>query len=129
MAREEPVARIRPVRVLIGADDERFGRVTAFLLASHPYDVRRVHSLGAVGEAASWQPDVALLEVERSRATAARVIGALQALPAPPAIVQIGDDGKDPLAPGIERIAKWATLELIVAVIDRASRRRIAPLH
>jgi CheY-like chemotaxis protein len=117
------VRRLRPLRVLLVSRDRRFMRVTSFLLERRGYDVLQASSADIVEAAVRSRADVVVLEPEPSRATSARAVAALAALPTPPGIVRI-DNGAGEGALGASAVSKWAHIDDLAREIDSASLHR-----
>lgn len=120
--------RLRPLRVLLALRDRRYMRVTCFLLDRRGYDVVQDGSGHTAESAHECRADVVLLERETSRASTARTLAALGALPTPPAVLEVFDEQTDDAFPGVTRVSKWAQLDELVQAIDEASLRRSQPL-
>jgi hypothetical protein len=101
-------------------------RVTAFLLERRGYDIVQDGSVHVAEAAARWRADVVVVETDSSRASTARLLAALEALSAPPAIVAIYSDGGVERLPEITTVAKWAPVDDLARQIDAASLRRPA---
>ena len=123
------VRRLRPVRVLLAFRDRRFMRVTTFLLERRGYDVVQDGGLNIAETAARSRADVVVFDADASRASAARLVAALEALPAPPGLLAIvSHSGSQPL-PGVPGLRKWAPMDELASEIDAASLRRgIVPI-
>jgi CheY-like chemotaxis protein len=118
------VQRLQPLRVLLSGRDRRFARVTSFLLARRGYDVAHAE-LGDLTDAAERRrADVVLLETDESRAAAARVLAALQALPVPPGVLVVCGRNERGRWDGVRAVEKWTPLESLVAEIEAASLGR-----
>jgi hypothetical protein len=96
-------------------------RVTAFLLDRRGYDVVQDGTVHVAEAAARWRADVVVVETDSSRASTARLLAALEALAAPPAIVLMYSDGGVERLPGITAVAKWAPVDDLARQIDAAS--------
>jgi CheY-like chemotaxis protein len=118
------IRRLHPLRVLLAARDRRFIRVTSFLLERRGYDVIQ-ESGRAIAEAVTrCRADVVLLEADMSRASTARTLTALEALPTPPGVIAIySDEGVEHL-PGVTSLSKWAPIEELQQRIDAAALER-----
>ena len=119
------IRRLQPLRVLLAGRDRRFMRVTSFLLARRGYAVSRSNVLDAVNVADRQRCDVVLVELDGSRVEAGRVIAALQASAAAPAVVTLVEDGAENAWPGLRALDKWTPIEKLAAEIDAAALRRV----
>jgi CheY-like chemotaxis protein len=117
------VRRLRPLRVLLVSRDRRFMRVTSFLLERRGYDVLQASSTDIIEAAVRSRADVVVLEPEPSRATSARAVAALAALPTPPGMVMI-ENGAGERTPGASAVPKWARIDDLAREIDSASLHR-----
>jgi hypothetical protein len=126
--RDATVQRLRPLKVLLAMRDRRYMRVTDFLLQRRGYDVVQEGGTGIAEAAARFRVDVVVLEPDSSRGETSRVLTALAALPAPPAVIAVASDGRPETLPGLMRVPKWAPVEELARDIDAASLRRAAPL-
>ena len=129
---EQPAAtkfhRIQPLRVLLSGRDQRFIRVTSFLLARRGYKVVQAAPADAVGEAEHRRADVVVLESGTSRAAEARRIAGLLALGSAPGVLIVTDNGGDGGWTGFRTVEKWISLDLLVDAIESASRNRPMPI-
>lgn len=124
----ENVQRLQPLRVLLSGRDRRFIRVTSFLLSRRGYDVAHAE-LGDVADAAERRRvDVVMLEAYGSRASAARVVAALQALALPPAVLVVCDQDEGSRWDGVRSLEKWAPLDRLASEIEAASLGRRVPM-
>jgi DNA-binding response OmpR family regulator len=124
----ENVQRLQPLRVLLSGRDRRFTRVTSFLLARRGYDVAYAE-IGDVADAVERRrADVLLLETDGSRAAAARVLAALQALAIPPGVLLVCNQDERSRWDGVRSIEKWTPLDKLVAEIEATSLARRTPL-
>lgn len=121
------IRRLRPLRVLLAVRDRRFLRVTSFLLERRGYDVVLEGNANIAEAAARCRADVVLFDSDASRGSIARTIAALDALPAPPALLAISSDDGGGQLPGIATIPKWAPVDDLAHEIEAASLRRGAP--
>jgi CheY-like chemotaxis protein len=121
------VRRLRPLRVLLASRDRRFMRVTSFLLERRGYDVVQVGGSNLVEAAVRTRADVVVLEAQASRAWSARAVATLAALPVPPGVVTIIEDGSGIELPGTTALAKWSAIDVLAREIDSASLRRDIP--
>jgi hypothetical protein len=104
--------------------DRGFMRVTAFLLERRGYAVVQEGGSNVVDAALRSRVDVVVLEGEASRATSAKTLAALTALPTAPSLISIfDDDGGERLA-GVPAIAKWTPVDELAREIDAVSVRR-----
>jgi CheY-like chemotaxis protein len=121
------VKRLQPLRVLLSGHDQRFIRVTSFLLSQRGYEVAHAE-LGDVADSAQRRrADVVLVETYGSRASAARGLAALQALAMPPGVLVICDQDEQNRWDGVRSIEKWTPLDTLVAEIEAASLGRHMP--
>lgn len=116
------VRRLRPLRVLLVSRDRRFMRVTSFLLERRGYDVLQASSTDIIEATVRSRADVVVLDPEPSRATSARAVAALAALPTPPGVVMIENGGEG--TPGASAVPKWARIDDLALEIDSASLHR-----
>jgi hypothetical protein len=126
--REATVQRLRPLKVLLAMRDRRYMRVTDFLLQRRGYDVAQEGGAGIAEAAARLRVDVVVLEPDSSRGELSRVLAALAALSAPPAVIAIASDKHADGLPGLTLVRKWAPVHELAREIDAASLRRGAPL-
>lgn len=116
---------IRPPRVLLAMRDRGFMRVTAFLLERRGYAVVQEGGSNVVDAALRSRVDVVVLEGEASRATSAKTLAALTALPTAPSLISIFDaDGGGERLAGVPAIAKWTPVDELAREIDAVSVRR-----
>ena|SRR5215813_3914216 len=118
------VRRIRPLRVLLAMRDRRFMRVTAFLLERRGYAVVQEGGSNVVDAALRSHVDVIVIEGEPSRATSAKTLTALTALPTAPGLISIVDGEAGEQLAGVPAIAKWASVEELAREIEAVSLRR-----
>lgn len=124
----ENVQRLQPLRILLSGRDRRFTRVTSFLLSRRGYDVAHAE-LGDIADAAERRrADVVLLETDGSRAAAARVLAALQALAVPPGILVVCDHDERSRWESVRSVEKWMPLDRLVIEIEAASLGRRTPM-
>jgi len=118
------VRRLRPLRVLLALRDRKFMRVTCFLLERRGYDVVQDGSARVVEAAARVQPDVVVFEADASRASAARILAGLAALPRAPGVITIvAHEPHDSLL-GVAAVAKWTPVDELAQEIEAASLYR-----
>ena len=123
------IRRLHPLRVLLAARDRRFIRVTSFLLERRGYDVIQENGKAIVEAVIRSRADVVLLEADMSRASTARTLTALEALPTPPGVVAIySGEGAEHL-PGVTSLSKWAPIEELQQRIDAAALERGITAH
>jgi DNA-binding response OmpR family regulator len=121
------VKRLQPLRVLVSGRDQRFIRVTSFLLSRRGFEVAHAE-LGEVADSAERRrADVVLLEANGSRASAARGLAALQALAMPPGVLVVCDHDEQNRWDGVRSVEKWMPLDKLVAEIEAASLGRRMP--
>jgi CheY-like chemotaxis protein len=121
----ENVRALRPLRVLLAARDRRFARVTSFLLSRRGYEVI-LSDTGAVLDAVTEsRPDIVVLETDPSRASSARLIGALETLPIRPAIVAVAPNGERGTSLGVRTVEKWVSVDELAHEVELASRGRL----
>ncbi len=119
--------RLQPLRILLSGQDRRFVRVTAFLLAQRGYQVAEAGVGELLRAAERDSPDVVLVEAGGSRAAAARQVAQLVALAAAPAVV-VATDERERLWPRLRSIEKWAPIDELIRVIEKASLERQVPV-
>jgi leader peptidase (prepilin peptidase)/N-methyltransferase len=122
------VHRLQPLRVLVVGRDRRFLRVTSFLLARKGYAVAEASAVEAPAAAERHHADVVILEAGASKASAARHIAALGALPAAPGVLIITEGEEGDSWASFETVPKWSSLGLLVDRIEAASLRRPLPI-
>jgi CheY-like chemotaxis protein len=121
------VRRLQPLRVLLVGRDLRFMRVTSFLLSRRGYSVARSSLADAVAIAEQQRSDVVVVEMDGSRVEAGRMIAALQASVATPAVVLLIPKGADNGWTGLQAMEKWTPIENLAAAIETAAIRRVPP--
>jgi hypothetical protein len=117
------VRRLRPLRVVVASRDRKFMRVTSFLLDRRGYDIVQADTTNLVEAAIRARADVVVLEVGASRASSGRELAALAALPSPPAVVTVVEDGIGNDLPGVTALAKWTHIDELAREIEIASMR------
>jgi DNA-binding NarL/FixJ family response regulator len=117
------IRRLRPLRVVLASHDRRFMRVTSYLLDRRGYDVVLAGTTNLVEAAVRARADVVVLEVGASRASSGRALAALAALPSPPAVVTVVDEGHGNDLPGVTALAKWTHIDELAREIETASLR------
>ena len=123
------IRRLHPLRVLLAARDRKFIRVTSFLLERRGYDVIQENGKAIAEAVTRCRADVVLLEADMSRASTARTLTALEALPTPPGVVAIySGEGAEHL-PGVTSLSKWAPIEELQQRIDAAALERGFTAH
>ena len=118
------IRRLRPLRVLVAARDRKFIRVTSFLLERRGYDVIQENGKAIAEAAIRFRADVVLLEVDMSRASTARALTALEALPTPPGVVAVYSRERAERLRGVPSLSKWAPIEQLEQRIDAAALQR-----
>jgi len=121
------VRRLQPLRVLVVGRDERFMRVTSFLLSRRGYTVKRSTLADAVSVAERERADVVLVELAGSRVDAGRTVAALQACASEPALVLLAKNGDDAWQ-GLPTLPKWTPIDTLAAAVESAGLRRRQPL-
>jgi hypothetical protein len=122
------VQRLQPLRILLSGRDRRFIRVTSFLLSRRGYDVAHAEFGDVADAAARRRADVVLLEAYGSRASAARVLAALQILALPPAVLVVCDQDERSRWDGVRSVEKWTPLDRLASEIEAASLGRRMPI-
>jgi CheY-like chemotaxis protein len=125
--RPSNVTRLQPLRVLLAGRDERFMRVTSFLLSRRGYAVRRSTLVDACVEATRNHSDVVLVDDGGSRVEVARTIAALQALAAAPALLLLSTSGATYAWKRLPVVDKWTPIATLAAEIDKAALHRLPP--
>lgn len=123
------IRRLHPLRVLLAARDRRFIRVTSFLLERRGYDVIQENGKAIAEAVIRSRADVVLLEADMSRASTARTLTALEALPTPPGVVAIYSGQGAEHLPGVTSLSKWAPIEELQQRIDAAALERGITAH
>lgn len=121
------VRRLQPLRVLLAGRDARFMRVTSFLLSRRGYTVTRASLADALESAERLRSDVVLVELDGSRVVAGRVVAALQASVAAPALVLLAADSAHTGWKGLPTLDKWTPIEQLAAEIEAAALHRLPP--
>jgi CheY-like chemotaxis protein len=119
--------RLQPLHVLLSGSDQRFIRVTSFLLARRGYRVSHASPSDAVGAAKRDRADVVILESGSSRAAAARRAAQLAALSGAPGVLVVTDN-EERFWSGLRTVEKWTPLDDLVDEIESASLHRPIPL-
>jgi uncharacterized protein len=108
----------RPTRVLVGSDDDRFLRLSRFLLTRNDFEVRSTKRVVRAAELVErHEPDVVVIDASDSLGDAARSVAAIEAL-YPRVGVLVVCDGEPPRwTIGLKVTEKWAALETLPADI------------
>jgi PleD family two-component response regulator len=113
------VRSLRPLRVLVAAQDARFGRVAGFLLARRGFDVEILRRPSKVLDAVSRAGvDVVIVDASDSVSEAARTVAALEALHPHVTIVVVADDPADADGATFRILPKWTSLETLVLNLE-----------
>jgi CheY-like chemotaxis protein len=122
------VRRLQPLRVLLVGGDRRYIRVMSFLLSRRGYEVTETTPEHTVKLAQRHRADVVLLGSGHSRVATGRKVSALQALPIPPAVLVVVEDGDHERWTGVSTIQKWTTVDALEREIEAAAHSRPGPL-
>ena len=125
---ETMVRRLHPLRVLVSGRDQRFVRVTSFLLSQRGYDVAQSSPKKTLEAVERHRADVVLPETSNLRVIVARQVAALQALPVAPSVLVAFDGDEEDSWRGLLTVQKWTPVETLVDQIEAAARARPAPL-
>jgi CheY-like chemotaxis protein len=121
------VRRLQPLRILLAGHDRRFMRVTAFLLSRRGYAVSRSSLADALQTAERQRADVVLIELDGSRVETGRVVAALQASAAAPALLLLGGNGPSDAWTGLSALYKWTPIDVLAGEIEAAALHRLPP--
>ena len=117
---ESNIRRVRPVRVLVAADDPRFLAVATILLSRAGFDVFSTARLDDVVTIVERdRPNAVVLDATNAVTAAARCAAAVERLRFPVHVLVVSDDpaARAPFA----RFEKWDSFSEIVAEIERVS--------
>jgi uncharacterized membrane protein (UPF0127 family) len=113
--REEPIPpREEPVRVLLSTTDDRFLRLTRFLLTRDQFQVEWTKRLSkTVDLVTRHHSDVVVVDATESLTDAARAVAALEALHPDVRVVVVYDGDPPRWTSGLKVAEKWQALETL----------------
>ena len=113
------VRSLRPLRVLVAARDDRFARVSGFLLTRRGFDVETVRFPSRVLETlARAEFEVLILDASESFTEAARLVGTLEALVPHVTVLVVADPAPEEDETVFRILPKWTSLENLVRNLE-----------
>jgi hypothetical protein len=121
---EVPVARLRPIRVLLVGRDRRFLRTVAVLLGRRGCEVTAIERpADLLGTVALQRPNVVLLDGSDSISATAKAAAALDALPAPVSSLIVYEGLRQEPLRQLRLLPKWGAFDAIASEVERLYRR------